>query len=576
MEPSFKSFEMLGQLMNLPARESAADFGSITQSIESNRKKDSSENGFGSLLAREKARSAESRPAREDASSRPEREAPRARTEGASRAAEKPRAADNSGSQRQAVDQSAEGGDGKDLPPEGERSPVSAQKTGEASGTTDTAEAPVDDSQAGSQPPAQGSEGTPVAAPAIDTELVVDGELPAAVTLAGDAQTDGGDHPDAPDGVAAIGDGDSDGDTGTGSGERDQSADGEAVTLTTMDGEPGVDATGVDPTATAFGSPGQAATSSQDRPVDGGRGAERSAAALAAATERNPEAAQAGLERAAAAGVRASGAETPVQGPVEDPGRRAAPAEIAPRGPQVGPVAAGAEADAGADADAGDHPARRDRTLATGEAIRLAARSGDSAGREVNIEVRAARTGAQPVSESQGVSTAPTTRAQPGLAAQQAARPGAASAETLAQGRVQVGRDGWDQVVAQRIAAMASRGVQGAEIRLDPPELGPIKVAIQVNSDQQASVTINSHNAGVREALEMTANRLREMFAEGGLNLANLDVADHGFGDGAQEEAGEATGHSASGEGDVSMAGDDDGVDGRPLVSSQSLVDFYV
>jgi flagellar hook-length control protein FliK len=74
---------------------------------------------------------------------------------------------------------------------------------------------------------------------------------------------------------------------------------------------------------------------------------------------------------------------------------------------------------------------------------------------------------------------------------------------------------------------MTTQKVQSAEIRLDPKELGAVDVKIRIHQDQ-ATVVFSSPHAQVRDALENSIPRLREMFAESGLGLGNVNVNDRG------------------------------------------------
>lgn len=97
---------------------------------------------------------------------------------------------------------------------------------------------------------------------------------------------------------------------------------------------------------------------------------------------------------------------------------------------------------------------------------------------------------------------------------------------------VTVGQPQWTQAVGEKVLWLAAQNVSAAEIRLDPPELGPMQVRVSVNQEQ-ASVTFTSPHPMVRDVLDQQLNRLREMFAEQGLNLVNVDVSDKSF---AQQE----------------------------------------
>jgi flagellar hook-length control protein FliK len=86
----------------------------------------------------------------------------------------------------------------------------------------------------------------------------------------------------------------------------------------------------------------------------------------------------------------------------------------------------------------------------------------------------------------------------------------------------------WDQALGQRVMWLVRQDVQGAELRINPPQLGPIEMRIVMNNDQ-ASVSFTSQHAAVREALEAAVPRLRDMFSDNGLNLGNVNVSQHSF-----------------------------------------------
>ncbi len=91
---------------------------------------------------------------------------------------------------------------------------------------------------------------------------------------------------------------------------------------------------------------------------------------------------------------------------------------------------------------------------------------------------------------------------------------------------VPVNQPGWDQALGSRILWMVNRDVQVAEIKLNPPQLGPLEVRISVANDQ-TNVTFVSNNSVTREMLDGAIPRLREMFDEQGISLVNVDVSEH-------------------------------------------------
>ncbi|WP_370978905.1 flagellar hook-length control protein FliK [Agaribacterium sp. ZY112] len=99
--------------------------------------------------------------------------------------------------------------------------------------------------------------------------------------------------------------------------------------------------------------------------------------------------------------------------------------------------------------------------------------------------------------------------------------------ETVPRFQLQMsfGHARWSETVSQQVMQLAAKNLSFAEIQLDPPELGPLQVRIQVQHDQ-AAVTFNAQSSLVREQLEQGQARLREVFSEEGLNLVDVDVRD--------------------------------------------------
>ncbi|MEQ6886928.1 flagellar hook-length control protein FliK [Salicola sp. Rm-C-2C1-2] len=128
----------------------------------------------------------------------------------------------------------------------------------------------------------------------------------------------------------------------------------------------------------------------------------------------------------------------------------------------------------------------------------------------------------------------------------------------------------WSEQVAGKIAWLAGRSIQSADIQLNPPDMGPIDVRVQVQNDQ-AQVTVNAQNSQVREMLELNSSRLRDMLEQEGLSLAGFDVsgeAPDGEDDSAAESEGGENGdaRAVSGENDSVATGEttislDDGID---------------
>jgi flagellar hook-length control protein FliK len=99
-----------------------------------------------------------------------------------------------------------------------------------------------------------------------------------------------------------------------------------------------------------------------------------------------------------------------------------------------------------------------------------------------------------------------------------------------------------------------------------------LQVKVSVNQDQ-AQVSFIVQNTSVREALDQQSMRLREMFAEEGLNLVDVDVSGE-----SPQQAKEAEQQSGFAHQDPNVV-DDEEQHTTPLYSSgqsYSLVDAYI
>lgn len=92
-------------------------------------------------------------------------------------------------------------------------------------------------------------------------------------------------------------------------------------------------------------------------------------------------------------------------------------------------------------------------------------------------------------------------------------------------------------VMKQQLITMVSNGIQQAEIRLDPPELGHLTVKIQINGDQ-TQVQFHVAQSQTRDLIEQAIPRLRDMLAQEGLQLTDSQVSQGGGGgDGQQQDS---------------------------------------
>ena len=92
-------------------------------------------------------------------------------------------------------------------------------------------------------------------------------------------------------------------------------------------------------------------------------------------------------------------------------------------------------------------------------------------------------------------------------------------------------QQGFDDGFGARLVWMAAQRLGHAEIRLNPEHLGPIEVRVQVDGTQ-VNAEFNSAHAAVRQSIEASMPRLREMLGQQGLQLGQADVGQRQAGSG--------------------------------------------
>ncbi len=141
---------------------------------------------------------------------------------------------------------------------------------------------------------------------------------------------------------------------------------------------------------------------------------------------------------------------------------------------------------------------------------------------------------------------------------------------------IPVAQPGWDQALGQRVQWLVGQQLQGAELRITPPHLGPIEVRISIGQDQQTVVNFASPHAAVRDAIEAAMPRLRDMLGNNGQDLVNVNVSQHSFAEQRRQAAPSGNGRDNSYLGDQSI----DAVEGTSgtvasVRSGAGLVDYF-
>lgn len=158
--------------------------------------------------------------------------------------------------------------------------------------------------------------------------------------------------------------------------------------------------------------------------------------------------------------------------------------------------------------------------------------------------------------------------------AQANATTAAREAATVMQQPLPMSQNGWSEAVVERVMWLSSQNLKSAEIQLDPAELGRLEVRISLNQEQTL-VSFASPHAGVRDALEGQLQRLREMFNQQGMNLADVNVSDQSLARGEQNTREHNGGRGMAAGGDEHADLEEQAIASTPLNSANGLIDFY-
>ena len=82
---------------------------------------------------------------------------------------------------------------------------------------------------------------------------------------------------------------------------------------------------------------------------------------------------------------------------------------------------------------------------------------------------------------------------------------------------------GWSQQFGEKIVWLAKNNLQSAQININPPELGPVQITLNLSGDQ-IKVAFASPHAEVRQAIEGALPQLKEMLSSAGINLGQANV----------------------------------------------------
>jgi flagellar hook-length control protein FliK len=87
-----------------------------------------------------------------------------------------------------------------------------------------------------------------------------------------------------------------------------------------------------------------------------------------------------------------------------------------------------------------------------------------------------------------------------------------------------VGTTAWNQALGEKVVWMAAGAQQSATLTLNPPNMGPLQIVLNLANDQ-ATASFFSAQPEVRQALEAAFPRLKEMMNEAGIQLEQATVS---------------------------------------------------
>lgn len=131
----------------------------------------------------------------------------------------------------------------------------------------------------------------------------------------------------------------------------------------------------------------------------------------------------------------------------------------------------------------------------------------------------------------------------------------------------------WSTAFSDQISLLVSNGGGKAELRLNPAELGPIEVSLNVLDDRvQASFTV--HHAATLDVLQAALPKLEQMMADRGVQLDSVSLeSSEGGGEAQSRQADGGAGEKGRRSGRDTDTRDDEPV--RRLLVRRGLVDTF-
>lgn len=169
--------------------------------------------------------------------------------------------------------------------------------------------------------------------------------------------------------------------------------------------------------------------------------------------------------------------------------------------------------------------ARRDALIPTREAGQLVPDGKPLSGQSFDSLFANALSGAQAGDAMPALSSVSTM-----APAVTAMAPGVTSAGPILTGSIAapLGSPQWAPAFSEQMVQLGTQqggALHHAELRLDPPDLGPLRVSLSMQGDQATATFISPH-ASVRSAVEAALPQLMQALADAGISLGDTSVGE--------------------------------------------------
>ena len=134
----------------------------------------------------------------------------------------------------------------------------------------------------------------------------------------------------------------------------------------------------------------------------------------------------------------------------------------------------------------------------------------------------------------------------------------------------------WPQQFGDKIVWLAKNEQQSAQLTINPPQLGPIQISLNLSGDQ-ASIAFASPHAEVRQAIESAMPQLKEMLSSAGISLGQSNVGANLTQQSAENPFSDANGKRSADENAILPANDKAAnAPGNPVLHrGRGLVDLF-